>query len=82
MDNIKIADLMRHYNKLIQRFQKAEEFFASDIPLKEKLKFETQTTTLVTDITITANKIKQLGYLISNDEYLNGFRQIELIPLS
>ena len=75
-----MLELMKQYNILIERWNKAEAYFANEtITVQEKETHNEELTTLHDRLVATQEEIVRNGYEMSKDEVARGFRQIKFI---
>lgn len=71
--NVEIEQLKQMYNPLIQRFKKAEVYLENN-PDCEKWIPELQK--IVRQLSEIINLAKQKGYIMTSEEVLNGFKEV------
>ena len=76
-----LLQTMQSYNKAIQSYKRAEEYFASDEPISNKIARATDCKILVNHISGLIDKIESMSYTMSDEEILEGFRQVEALKL-
>jgi flagellin-specific chaperone FliS len=69
-----MLELKIAYNKLIERFNKAEEYMESEtVKVTDKKKWLAQFVDLIWDLNDTLNQIRDSGHTITKLEIQNGF---------
>lgn len=77
-----LLQLMKQYNKLIESYQRADTYFASqDVPLEEKQTRGGDIIKLFKKIDTTSKEIASHGYIMTSEENLQGFRQVKYLNL-
>ena len=77
-----ILTLMKDYNKATDSLKRAEEYFArDDIPIEDKISRELDCKILVNHISGLIDKISDMGYTMTDEEILEGFRQVKYLDL-
>lgn len=79
---IPTLELMKQYNKLIDSWNRAEEYFArDDIDLATKQSRANDCHILANQIDGMINKLGDFGYKMTDEEILKGFRQVKFLGL-
>ena len=72
--------LMKEYNKLLERYKKAEKYFADEtISIEDKQKQNENIIDLHRQIISVITRITGRGYIMTDEETEIGFRQIEFL---
>jgi hypothetical protein len=75
-------ELMKQYNKLIESWKRAEEYFArEDIDIETKQGRATDCHILSNQIDGMITKLGEFGYQMTTEEILEGFRQVKFLEL-
>ena len=71
---------MLEYNQLVERYKKAEEYFErEDIPVEDKIGQADNIQALVHAMDLGHKKITDMGYVMTSEEMLEGFRQVKYL---
>lgn len=77
-----MLDLMKAYNVLVERFKKAVLFYEDmTIPFEEKEKQNARLKELMAAMDSLNNEIFKQGYETTQEERLEGFRQVKFLGL-
>ena len=74
-----MIELMKQYNHLISRYYKAIDFFQKNP--EQIYKFIAQHKELINNLDSTRTQIITAGYAMTDNETLNGFRQIKYLEV-
>lgn len=75
-------ELMKQYNELIDSWNRAEEYFArDDIDIETKKSRANDCQMLSNQICGMIMEINDFGYEMTDEEVLNGFRQVKFLGL-
>jgi hypothetical protein len=73
---------MKQYNEAIESYHRAEEYFnRTDIIVETKQLRALDCQILVNHLAGLVDKIKDLGYVMTDEEILSGFRQVKFLGL-
>lgn len=77
-----LLETMKQYNKVIASWNRAEEFFArEDITLEEKQSRADDCKLLINHLNGLIIKVRNMGYNMTDEEIMQGFRQVEALNL-
>jgi hypothetical protein len=77
-----ILNQMKKYNEAIESYKRSETYFErEDIPAETKIGRADDCFKLVNHITGIMKKVEELGYKMTDEEILEGFRQVKFLEL-